>query len=333
MDRKIIVSLSPHAKSTDSIPSIMYGVIFSLIPALVLAVYFFGIPALTVTLTAVVSCLVFEFLIQKFFLKGKLSIFDGSAIITGMLLAFNLPASIPVWMIIVGSLVAIGVAKMSFGGLGTNPFNPALVGRVFMLISFPVEMTTWPANRFTLPDGYTGATPLGFAKEALKNGESMTDVVSKVADMGHAFNYFVGNMEGCIGEISALFILLGGLYMLYRKIITWHIPVSIFITVFIFSGILHIINPDQYLSPEFHLLTGGLFLGALYMATDMVTSPMSGKGMIVFGIGIGLLTMIIRSWGAYPEGVSFAILIMNAFVPLINKYIKPKRFGEEVKHG
>lgn len=333
MNRKLIVSPSPHAKGSDSIPSIMYGVIFSLIPVLAVAVYFFGISALIVTLTAVVSCMVFEFLIQKFLLKGKLTIFDGSAIITGMLLAFNLPSSIPIWMIIIGSLVAIGVAKMSFGGLGNNPFNPALVGRVFMLISFPVEMTSWPANRFTLIDGYSGATPLGLAKEAFKSGEPLSEIMPNLADMGHIFNYFVGNMEGCIGEISALFILLGGLYMLYRRIITWHIPVSIFATVFIFSGILHLVNPEQYISPMFHLLTGGLFLGAIYMATDMVTSPMSSKGMIIFGIGIGALTIIIRTWGAYPEGVSFAILIMNAFVPLINKYIKPKRFGKEVKHG
>jgi electron transport complex protein RnfD len=200
-------------------------------------------------------------------------------------------------MIIAGSLVAIGIGKMSFGGLGANPFNPALVGRVFMLISFPVEMTTWPANRFTLIDGYSGATPLGIAKEALKNGEPMADVVSKV---GSSFNHFVGNMEGCIGEVSALFILLGGLYMLYRGIITWHIPVAIFLTVFLFSGTMHIIAPEKYMSPEFHLLTGGLFLGAIYMATDMVTSPMSTKGMIIFGVGIGLLTMVIRFWGAYP---------------------------------
>jgi electron transport complex protein RnfD len=308
----------------------MWGVVFSLIPALVLAVYFFGIPAIIVTLTAVVSCLVFEFLIQKFLLKGKISIFDGSAVITGLLLAFNVPSSVPVWMIIAGSLVAIGIGKMSFGGLGANPFNPALVGRVFMLISFPVELTSWPANRFTLIDGYSGATPLGIAKEALKNGEPMADIVSKV---GNSFNHFVGNMEGCIGEVSALFILLGGLYMLYRGIITWHIPVAIFLTVFLFSGTMHIIDPTKYMSPEFHLLTGGLFLGAIYMATDMVTSPMSTKGMIIFGVGIGALTMVIRFWGAYPEGVSFAILIMNAFVPLINKYIKPKRFGEEVKNG
>ena len=322
MNRKLIVSPSPHAKGSDSISSIMYGVIFSLIPVLAVSVYFFGISALIVTLTAVVSCMVFEFLIQKFILKGKLTVFDGSAIITGMLLAFNLPSSIPIWMIIIGSLVAIGVAKMSFGGLGNNPFNPALVGRVFMLISFPVEMTSWPANRFTLIDGYSGATPLGLAKAAFKSGEPLNEVMPNLADMGHIFNYFVGNMEGCIGEISALFILLGGLYMLYRRIITWHIPVSIFATVFIFSGILHLVNPEQYISPMFHLLTGGLFLGAIYMATDMVTSPMSSKGMIIFGIGIGALTIIIRTWGAYPEGVSFAILIMNAFVPLINRYIK-----------
>ncbi|HON19287.1 MAG TPA: RnfABCDGE type electron transport complex subunit D [Salinivirgaceae bacterium] len=330
MKQKFIVSPSPHEKGHDSVRSIMYGVIFSLIPAFAASIYFFGLDALTVTLTAIFSCLVVEFVIQKFLIKGPLTIFDGSAIITGLLLAFNLPASIPLWMVIAGSIVAIGIGKMSFGGLGNNPFNPALVGRVFMLISFPVAMTTWPANRLTLTDGYTGATPLSIAKEAIKNGEPMNEIINKV---GTSLNHFIGNMEGCIGEVSALFILLGGLYMLYRGIITWHIPVSIFLTVFIFSGTMHLIAPDRYLSPEFHLLTGGLFLGAIYMATDMVTSPMSSVGMIIFGVGIGLLTVVIRIWGAYPEGVSFAILIMNAFVPLINRYIKPKRFGEEVNHG
>ncbi len=330
MNQKLIVSLSPHEKGRDSVKSIMYGVIFSLIPAFIASIYFFGLDALIVTLTAIVTCLVVEYLIQKCLLKGPITVFDGSAIITGLLLAFNLPSSIPLWMVIAGSIVAIGVGKMSFGGLGKNPFNPALVGRVFMLISFPVAMTTWPANRLTLPDGYTGATPLSIAKEAIKNGEPVSQIIAKV---GTSLNHFVGNMEGCIGEVSALFLILGGLYMLYRGIITWHIPVFIFLTVFVFSGTLHWINPDKYLSPEFHLLTGGLVLGAIYMATDMVTSPMTTSGMILFAIGIGVLTMIIRIWGAYPEGVSFAILIMNAFVPLINKNMKPKRFGEEVKNG
>ncbi|MDD2563029.1 MAG: RnfABCDGE type electron transport complex subunit D [Salinivirgaceae bacterium] len=330
MNRKLIISPSPHVKGTDSVPSIMYGVVFSLLPALGIAIYFFGISALIVTLTAIGACVIFEFLIQKYLIKGKVTIFNGSAIITGLLLAFNVPSSIPIWMIIVGSLVAIGIGKMSFGGLGANPFNPALVGRVFMLISFPVNMTSFPANRFAQIDGFSGATPLSIAKGALKSGEPMSDIFDKV---GNSLNHFVGNMEGSLGEISALFILLGGLYMLYRGIITWHIPVSIFLTVFIFAGSMHLINPEQYMPAMFHILTGGLFLGAIYMATDMVTSPMSTKAMLIYGVGIGALTMIIRTWGAYPEGISFAILIMNAFVPLMNRYIKPKRFGEEVKNG
>lgn len=330
MNQKLIISPSPHIKSKESVPAIMYGVVFSLIPALVVGIYFFGLSALTVTLTAIAACLLFEYLIQKFLLKGKISITDGSALITGILLAFNLPASIPPWMVIVGAVVAIGIGKMSFGGLGKNPFNPALVGRVFMLISFPVEMTTWPANRFTLPDGYSGATPLAMAKEALKNGDPIPETLNQI---GVNLNYFVGNLEGCIGEISAFAILLGGIYLLFRKIITWHIPIAIFATVLILTSILHYASPTQYMSPEFHLLTGGLFLGAIYMATDMVTSPMSKTGMIVFGAGIGIITILIRTWGAYPEGMSFAILIMNATVPLINRYMKPKRFGEEVKNG
>lgn len=330
MSLKLTISPSPHAKSNDTIQSIMYGVIFSLLPTLFFAVYFFGFQALMLIITSILSCVLFEYIIQRYLLKGNLTINDGSAIITGLLLAFNLPSSTPLWMVIVGSLVAIGVGKMSFGGLGNNPFNPAIVGRVFMLISFPVALTTWPANRYTIPDSYTGATPLGLAKEALKNGENISDIVPK---LGTIFDMFVGNMEGCMGEVSTLFIIIGGLYMLYRRIITWHIPVSIIATVFLFSATLHLITPDKFLPPIYHILTGGIFLGAVYMATDMVTSPMSKNGMLIFGIGIGLITMIIRTWGAYPEGISFAILIMNAFVPLINKYIKPKRFGKEIKHG
>lgn len=329
----LTVSGSPHVHTDQSVSKIMYGVIFSLIPAMLVSFYFFGLAAILVTLTAVVSCLAFEYVIQKYLIKGPATIGDGSAIITGILLAFNVPSSLPLGMVVIGSAVAIGMAKMTFGGLGKNPFNPALVGRVFLMISFPVEMTSWPkpASFSTqLTDVVTGPTPLDILKGGLARGETVTEIMPQVPDY---VNLLMGNMGGSIGEISAIALILGGIYMLIRKIITWHIPVAYIGSVIIFSGIFWLIDPTHYVDPLFHLITGGLMLGALYMATDMVTSPMSPVGMIVFGIGCGVLTMVIRLFGAYPEGVSFAILIMNAFVPLINRAFKPKRFGEEVKHG
>jgi electron transport complex protein RnfD len=249
------------------------------------------------------------------------------------LLAFNVPTNLPIWIIIVGSLVAIGVGKMSFGGLGNNPFNPALVGRVFLLISFPVQMTSWPvptgfSNSYT--DAVTGATPLGVMKEGIGIGESVSAIMDKIPSH---MELFYGHMGGSMGEIAAVALLLGFVYLLIRKVITWHIPISIIGTIAIFTGILWFVNPESNADPLFHLLTGGVLLGAIFMATDYVTSPMSVKGMWIYGIGIGLITVLIRVFGAYPEGVSFAILIMNAFVPLINSYIKPKRFGEEVNNG
>lgn len=333
MNNKLTMALSPHVHGGNSVKKIMYGVIIAMLPALAVSLFYFGLGALQITLVAVASCVLFEWIIQKYLLKGKPSISDGSAIITGILLAFNVPSNLPIWMIIIGSLVAIGVAKMSFGGLGNNPFNPALVGRVFLLISFPVDMTSWPSpviNRLALVDAQTGATPLAVIKEGLANGEPLSNLMSKVPDIWHMF---LGEMGGSLGEISAFAILIGGIYMLMKKIITWHIPVSVLASVAIFAGILHLVSPEQYADPLFHLVTGGLMLGAIFMATDMVTSPMTPIGQIIFGVGIGVLTVLIRVFGAYPEGVSFAILIMNAFVPLIDKGFKPKRFGEVKKNG
>ncbi|GAB1415318.1 RnfABCDGE type electron transport complex subunit D [Paludibacter sp.] len=318
---KLVISPAPHIHGGDSVSKNMYGVLIALLPAFLASLYFFGIGALIVTVTSVIACVLFEYLIQRFLLKGNVTVFDGSAALTGVLLAFNLPSNLPIWIIIIGALVAIGVGKMSFGGLGNNPFNPALVGRVFLLISFPVQMTTWPVVETwstSYLDAVTGPTVLSMIKEG---GASLPSI----ADM------LIGKMQGSLGEVSAIALLIGLVYMLIKKIITWHIPVSIFTTVIVFSGILHIVNPDIYLSPEVHLLTGGLMLGAIFMATDYVTSPMNPKGMWIYGVGIGLLTIIIRTWGAYPEGVSFAILIMNGFTPLINYYVKPKRFGEKSK--
>jgi Na+-translocating ferredoxin:NAD+ oxidoreductase subunit D len=329
----LTVSGSPHVYTDESVSKIMYGVVISLIPAALVSFYFFGLAAILVTLTAVVSCMFFEFIIQKYLLKGPVTIFDGSAIITGVLLAFIVPSSLPLWIVVIGSLVSIGMAKMTFGGLGKNIFNPALVGRVFLMISFPVDMNVYPEPTIMstqLTDIITGPTPLAVVKEGISQGGNVPELLNQVPEYT---DMLMGNMGGSAGEISAIAILLGGLFMLIRKIITWEIPVSYLGSVALLSGILWFINPDIYVDPLFHLITGGLMLGALYMATDMVTSPMSRWGMIVFGIGCGFLTIIIRIFGAYPEGVAFAILIMNAFVPLINRSFKPKRFGEEVRNG
>jgi electron transport complex protein RnfD len=320
-EKKLVVSPSPHLHSGDSVEKNMYGVIIALVPALLASVYFFGIGAIIVTLTSVLACMLFEFLIQKYLLKGQPTFLDGSAALTGLLLAFNLPSNLPLWIIVIGAAVAIGVGKMAFGGLGNNPFNPALVGRVFLLISFPVQMTSWPipqglATKYV--DAETGATALAMMK-------------GHFGELPSTLQLIFGQMGGSLGEVSAIALLLGLGYMLVKKIITWHIPVSIFATVFVFAGILHLANPELYATPVAHLFAGGLMLGAIFMATDYVTSPMSKVGMIIYGIGIGVLTVVIRSFGAYPEGVSFAILIMNAFTPIINTYVKPKLYGEVSK--
>lgn len=321
--KPLIVSPAPHVHNSNSVAKNMYSVLLALLPAYVTALYFFGLGALIVSLTAMVSCVIFEYLIQRFILKIKITISDGSALLTGLLLAFNLPSNLPVWMVIVGALVAIGIGKMSFGGIGNNIFNPALVGRVFLLISFPTQMTTWPRplgnwGFSSYIDAETAATPLAIIK-------------SKIVTLPSDIDLLIGNVGGSMGEIGAIALLIGGIFLLCRKVITWHIPVSMLVTVAIFSGILYLVDSAAYASPLTHLLTGGLLLGAFFMATDYVTSPMSNWGQIIYGIGIGLLTIIIRVWGAYPEGVSFAILIMNAVTPLLNIYIKPKRFGEKVK--
>ena len=323
MGNKLFISNSPHVHSGDSVKKNMYGVLIALVPAFIASLVVFGMGALIVTLTSVAACVFFEWAIVKFLLKkDTCTVCDGSAILTGVLLAFNLPSNLPLWIIIIGALFAIGVGKMSFGGLGCNPFNPALVGRVFLLLSFPVQMTSWPvAAQF---DATTAATPLALIKAG--NFEALPDTLSLLLGNGAAT---VG--AGCIGEVSEVALIIGLIYMLWKKIITWHVPVSILLTVFVFAGIMHWINPTEFASPLYHLASGGLLLGACFMATDYVTSPMNHRGMLIYGVCIGLLTVIIRLFGAYPEGMSFAILIMNAFTPLINTYVKPKRFGEVVK--
>lgn len=333
MSNLLNVSPSPHVYGKETTRKLMLGVVLALIPALAASIYFFGWGAIIVTITAVLSCVLFEYLIQRFLLKKAITITDGSAVVTGLLLAFNLPSNFPVVLVVLGSLVAIGVAKMTFGGLGNNPFNPALVGRVFMLVSFPVQMTSWPVPSgfgTGYADAVTGATPLAVIKAGIKGGEQVSALMDQVPSH---MQLFYGYMGGSMGEIAGAALLIGFAYMLIRKIITWHIPVSVIGSFLIFTAILWLAAPEKNADPLFHLLTGGILLGAIYMATDYVTSPMNPKAMIIYGCGIGIITVVIRVFGAYPEGVSFAILIMNAFVPLMNTYIKPKRFGEEVKNG
>ena len=312
----------------------MYGVVIALLPALLVSFFYFGIGSAIVCATSVAACIVFEWAINKFLLKNeRTTVCDGSAIVTGLLLGFNLPSNLPVWIIVLGALVAMGVGKMTFGGLGCNLFNPALVGRCFLLVSFPAQMTSWPqAGQLTsYLDAETGATPLSIMKWAIKSGDA-----SVLEQLPSSFNMLIGLPDTCqtgagsLGEVCALALILGLAFMLWRKIITWHTPVSIIATVFVLSGLLHLANP-AYADPFAVIFSGGLMLGAIFMATDYVTSPMCSRGQLVYGVGIGLLTVVIRNWGAYPEGMSFAILIMNAFTPLINTYIKPKRFGEVVK--
>ncbi len=325
MSNLLTISPSPHIHEGSSVKKIMYSVIIALIPALLWSFFVFGLPAVLVTLISVASCVLFEWVIQKYLIKGKPTIGDGSAILTGILLSMNLPATLPIWIVIIGALIAVGVAKMSFGGLGQNPFNPALVGRVFLLISFPVQMTTWPVN-LRVADAISGATPLSIIKEGIKTGTPASEIMKTLPDYS---DLIFGNIGGSLGEISALLLLIGFVFMLIRKTISWHIPVSVILTVFIFTGILWLANPESNIDPLYHILSGGIMLGAIFMATDMVTSPMSRLGQIIFGMGIGIITVCIRVWGAYPEGISFAILIMNAFTPLINNYVKPKRFGNK----
>ncbi len=324
----LTVSLSPHTHGGESVRRIMTWVLIALMPAWVVSVIVFGWAALKVSALAVISAVFFEYIIQKYIFKKDPSVADGSAAVTGLLLAFNLPATLPGWMVVLGSFIAIAVAKMSFGGLGNNPFNPALVGRVFLLVSFPAAMTTWPrpfSGAMVAVDGVTTATPLAIIKEGLKSGmtpQQLMGELPRYSDM------LLGKIAGSMGEVSALALLAGGAYLLYRKIITWHIPVAVIGSAAVFSGCLWLMNPSQYMDPVFHVLSGGIVLGAIFMATDYVTSPMVPRGMFIYGCGIGILSITIRVFGAYPEGVSFAILIMNAFVPLINRYCKPKRFGE-----
>ena len=326
MANKFFVSPSPHVHGPQSTKRIMADVIIALLPAFCVSVAVYGWEVLSLAAVSIASCVLFEYLIQKFLIKGELTVGNLSAVVTGLLLAFNLPAGIPFWIVILGAFFAIAIGKMTFGGLGKNPFNPALAGRIFLLIAYPAQMTTFPMPKAAgFVDAFSGATPLAAAKAASKTAEGFD--YSSVDFVG----MFNGAMSGSVGEIATLALLLGFVYLLWQKVITWHIPVAVLGSMAVFAFIVALFrggNPaDLYAFPLFHLLAGGAVLGAVYMATDYATSPMTHWGMIIFGIGIGVITMCIRLWGSYPEGMSFAIFIMNGTVPIINKYIKPKRFG------
>ncbi|MBR5811217.1 MAG: RnfABCDGE type electron transport complex subunit D [Bacteroidales bacterium] len=318
---KLLVSPSPHLHTKTSTKSLMRDVVIAMIPAVIVSVLFYGWAELLVLGVSVASCVLLEYLITKYLLNKPCTVCDMSAVVTGILLALNLPATTPWWVVFIGAVVAIGVAKMTFGGLGQNLFNPAIVGRVFLLISFPTYMTNWAKpNGFistAAVDAFTGATPLGLAKEG---------GVAAVEGLDYMDMLFC-NIGGSAGELSALAILVGFVYLLARRVIKPYITLSILATVAVFSGIFWAVNPAEFTGPVFNLLTGGVLLGAVFMATDYVTSPMSNVGGIIFGVGIGLITMLVRYFGAYPEGMSFAILIMNAVVPLINKWCHTKKFG------
>ena len=332
--KKLIVSPAPHLHGNESTKSLMRDVIIALVPSLLVSVYFFGFSAIKLALVGVATAVAVEFVIQRYIVKSKITVNDYSAALTGLLLSLNLPPNSPWWIMFIGSVVAIGIAKMTFGGVGQNLFNPALVGRVFLLVSFPVIMTDYsiPTSWFREGiDAGSGATALSIVKEGLAKGLTM-DQIFPENNFSYAQMLF-SKIGGSVGEVSALALILGFVYLLIRRVIRPHIPVAIIGTVLLFSAIFWLINPQMYADPLFNVLTGGILIGSIFMATDYVTSPMSKKGMVLYGVGIGIITMLIRYWGAYPEGISFAILIMNATVPLINMYMKPAKFGKEVKHG
>ena len=328
--KNFIVAPAPHAHSGDSVRRNMLLVILALLPAYAVSVLEFGWGALITAAISVAACVLTEWCISRFLLKEqRQTIGDLSAVLTGLLLAFNLPSSLDWWIVLIGAVVAIGVGKMSFGGLGQNPFNPALVGRVFLLISFPSQMTTWP-----IPNGFDSAI-MGQAVTDANTGATPLAVLKHGGDLPTLWDSLLGAMGGSLGEVCALALILGGIFLIWKRVITWHIPVAVIGTAALFAAISGMCGggPEGMCTGKFvayELLSGGLMLGAFFMATDYVTSPMTAVGKLIFGFGIGFIMMVIRQWGNYPEGMSFAILIMNAVVPLINK-IRPIHFGEKKK--
>ncbi|MBQ2543982.1 MAG: RnfABCDGE type electron transport complex subunit D [Bacteroidales bacterium] len=324
--KQLTVSPSPHVHSPASTNRIMLDVVIALLPALLVSFLFYGWSELLVIAVSAVSCVGLEWLIARFVMKRPELFSGSSALVTGLLLAMNLPTTSPWWMIVVGAVVAIGIAKMSFGGLGQNIFNPAITARVFLLISFPVQMTNWamPTSGFIAADAVSGATPLGIIKEGIKSGLPIPEILEA---NGMSAVSILRDIGGSGGEISAVALLVGFVYLLIRKVVKPWIPLSIICTIALISLIFHGIDPDRFTGVAFNLVTGGVLLGAFFMATDYVTSPISNWGGVVFGVGIGLIVMMIRYFGSYPEGMSFAILIMNCFVPLINRAFHQKKYG------
>lgn len=325
---RLLVSPAPHIHAAVSTKSLMRDVVIALLPAVIVSVVFYGLGEIVVLGTSVVSCILVEYLITKFLLKKPSTVCDYSAVVTGILLALNLPYTTPWWVVFIGALFAVGVVKMTFGGLGQNIFNPAIAGRVFLLVSFPAYMTNWqmPGGLFGV-DAVSGATPLGLINEGIMNGQTVPEIMSA---NGLSYSQMLfANIGGSVGEISALALLAGFVYLLVRKVIRPHITLSIWATVALVSLVFWLAAPDRFTDPLFNLLSGGMILGSCFMATDYVTSPMSVKGGIVYGIGIGFITLMIRYFGSYPEGMSFAILIMNSTVPLINMWFHQEKYGRK----
>ncbi len=334
-EKLLQVSVSPHIRYRESVPSIMMAVVIALVPAFAASIFFFGLNALVLTATCIVFSLLTEWAIVRFLLKRPNTLGDFSALVTGILLAFNLPPDLPLWMAALGSIFAVGVVKWTFGGLGNNFINPALAGRAFLLASYAARMTSWSPTRLgswygASVDGITGATPL----EALSR-ISPTGKLSVLQFQEAIPNLFIGNVAGCIGETSAAALLLGAAFLWYRRIIGFRIPLLYIGTVFVlfwaFNGTGDHFNAAAMTVPLYHVLAGGLMLGALYMATDMVTSPITPVGRGIFAVGCGVLTFVIRKFGGYPEGVSYSILLMNLAVPLIDRYTRPRIYGKVAK--
>lgn len=315
MEKTLFLSPSPHIKDRINVSRLMWKVILSVLPAVGFSVYFFRFKAVELYLTCIFFSIISEYLFLKL-RKRELSK-EPSAILTGLLLAMILPPSFPLWAAALGAVFAVIFGKQIFGGLGYNIFNPALIGRAFLVATFPVLMTTW-VSPFTL-DVLTGATPLGLLKSQLELSKFQYQLTP-------LWNLFWGNVGGSLGETSAFALLIGAAYLLIGKYIDWRIPLFYLLTVLVFSSVTFLLN-SAYGSPLFHLLAGGLIIGAFFMATDPVTTPISKLGRIIFGVGAGVIVMVIRLWGGYPEGVMFSILFMNAITPLLNRYIKPRSFG------
>lgn len=345
MENKLTISSSPHVHGSVSTGKLMWTVVAALTPATLWSFYLFGLAAVSVTVSTVVFCMLFEALAQMA-MKRKPTLKDGSSALSGLILALTLPPGLPIWICAVGALVAMVLAKAIFGGLGQNPFNPAMTGRVFLLIAFPKPLTQWMVPRGTGDVLYQNAvTALNAAGKAVALGGSDVDVVTAATPLGLLAKWgetadgftamldfipyrdlFMGNLNGSLGETSALLLLVGGVFLIVTKVITWHIPVSCVAAIAVFGGLFGW-GTVGVEGAMFHLLSGGAVFGAFFIATDYVTSPLYPKGKVIFGAGVGVLTMVIRLWAGYPEGVSFAVLLMNATVPILDRYTKPAKFG------